>query len=308
MRIAVVGAGAMGGFYGAKLARGGYDVHFLMRRDYQAVQRNGLTVHSWQGDFHLPKVNCYQDVRQMGEVDLVFIGLKTTANDHYEELVGPLMGPDTLALTVQNGLGNDDRLAELFGAPRVAGGLAFLCSNRGAPGVIEHLDYGHVHVGNYQRRPDKKIRQFAQMLNDSGVECLVVDDLALARWEKLVWNIPFNGLSTILNVTVDIIMADKELQERAWQLMKEVQSAAKACGSVIDDALLDKMIFYSRKMKPYMTSMQLDAQAGRPLEVDSIVAEPLRRGGAVGVPMPEMERLHRQLVELDPANLAKRNK
>jgi len=302
MRIAIVGAGALGAFYGAKLALAGFDVHFLLRRDYQVVRRRGLHIHGWQGDFHLAHVNCYLDVAEIGLVDLVFIGLKTTANDHYEQLLQPLMGNDTLALTAQNGLGNEEQLAEMFGPQRVAGGLAFLCSNRRENGVIEHLDYGQIHIGNYDRPPDATLRKFGAMLNACGVQCQVVDDLALARWKKLVWNVPFSGLSALLDMKVNQIVADGPLRLRARRLMDEVQAAAAANAVLIEDCFLHEMIAATERMKPYYTSMHLDARTHRPLEVDSIIGQPLRRGIAHGLDMPEMAKLYAQLLQLDQNN------
>lgn len=304
MRIGIVGAGALGGFYGALLAREGYDVHFLMRRDYEKVRRDGLMVLSCWGDFRLKKVNCYCSSEEMGQVDLVFVGLKTTANGYYEKLIGPVMGPDTWVLTAQNGLGNEEQLAELFGAERIAGGLAFLCSNREDEGVIRHLDYGHIHIGNYQRPADDRLRQFGTMMSNSGVKCVVVDDLTMARWEKLVWNVPFNGLSAALDKTVDLIVGDDKLRARAGQLMKEVQTAAQACGIPIEDAILDKMMDYTIKMKPYFTSMHLDQRNGQPMETEAIVGAPLRSGRANGAELPELQELYNQLkaVEADPCN------
>lgn len=301
MRIAIVGAGAMGGLYGAFLARAGYDVHFLMRRDYDVVKTSGLIVESCRGDFHLDHVNCYQRPEDIGVVDLVFVGLKTTANDCYEQLISPLMGPTTRVLTAQNGLGNEESLAELFGDQRVAGGLAFLCSNRKAPGVICHLDYGFLHIGNFQRGPDATLRTFADMLNKSDVECTVVEDLALSRWKKLVWNVPFNGLSALLDMTVDKIMADAKLRERAWQMMKEVQAAAEADGLMIEDGFLEYMMELTVKMEPYYTSMHLDRRGGRAMEVEAIIGEPLRRGQKNGLDLTEMQNLYTGLKEIDLA-------
>lgn len=301
MRIAIVGSGAMGGLYGAFLARAGYDVHFLMRRDYEAVKKSGLTVFSCWGDFHLDSVQCYQRSEDIGMVDLVFVGLKTTANGDYQKLITPLMGPQTRVLSAQNGLGNEEHLAELFGAERVAGGLAFLCSNRKSPGVINHLDYGFLTIGNFQRAPDAMLLTFAEMLNASGVECTVVDDLALARWKKLIWNVPFNGLSALLDRMVDKIMADPKLHERAWRLMKEVQAAAGANGSVIEDGFLEYMMELTVKMEPYYTSMHLDRRGGRAMEIEAIIGEPLRRGQQYGLDLPEMQNLYTGLKEIDLA-------
>lgn len=302
MRIAVVGSGAMGAFYGALLARAGYDVHFLMRSDYQAVRRNGLTIRSCRGDFHLAQVNCYNDPRQIGPADLVFVGLKTTENQAYQQLITPMFSDNTLILTAQNGLGNTERLAELFGPDHIAGGLAFLCCNRQEPGVICHLDYGQLRIGNFQRPGDTKLSTLGEMLNKSSVECQLVDNLALAQWDKLVWNVPFNGLSTLLDKTVDKIFATPPLRRRAEQLMQEVQTAAATQGLEITDALLEKMMTNTEKMAPYFTSMHLDARNGRPLEVEAIIGEPLRRGLAAGADLPALQQLYDQLTDLDQAN------
>jgi len=299
MRVAIVGAGALGGFYGAMLARKSYDVHFLMRRDFEAVSKKGLTVQSSNGDFHLEQVNCYRRTDQIGPVELVFIGLKTTANSSYEQLIPPLLGANTRIVTAQNGLGNEELLAELFGAERVAGALAFLCSNRTEPGVINHLDYGFLNMGNYQRTPDETLRELNEMFNQCGVESKLTDNLALARWKKLIWNVPFSGLSTLLDKTVDKIMNDADLRAKAERLMKEVQLAAAAHKLVIEDGFLEHMLFLTHKMIPYHTSMHLDRLNHQPLELEAIVGEPLRRGRKYGLEFPEMEALYEGLSVLD---------
>lgn len=292
MRIAIVGTGALGGFYGAMLARGGYDVHFLARRDYEKIRDNGLVVRSVQGDFHLEQVNCYRRPDEIGPVDLAFIAFKATDNQVYESLLSPLMGPRSLALTAQNGLGNEEQLAEIFGAERVAGGLAFLCANRHEDGTIEHLDYGHMHIGNYQRPPDVKLLEFGKMLESSGVRCEVVENLALSRWKKLIWNVPFNGLSTLTDQTVDKIVSDPTLRSRALALMKELQIIASVYGLNIDDAFLNLMMEYTDKMKPYYTSMHLDARAGKELEIEAIFGEPLCYAQKKNIPVPQLESLY----------------
>jgi len=299
MRIAIVGSGALGGYYGALMAHHGYDVRFLMRSDYQVVKAQGLTVRSCRGDFHLDQVDCYRRPEEIGLVDLVFIGLKTTADFRFRELLTPLMGPDSLALTVQNGLGNDDKLAKIFGPRRIAGGLAFLCANRIAPGVIKHLDYGHMHIGNYQQPPDDRLHQISQIMLNSGIDCKVVANLLLAQWRKLVWNVPFNGLSALLDMTVDQIIADDKLVDRAASLMKEVQAAAQTQGLMIHDDDLEQMLAYTYKMEPYYTSMHLDRRNGHPLEIESIIGEPLRRGQNQGVEMPAMARLYQGLKAIE---------
>ena len=302
MKIAIVGSGALGGFYGAMLARKGHDVHFLMRNDYEMVRKNGLFVRSKLGDFHLAKVNCYDKPDQIGPVDLVLVGLKTTANHMYEPLIRPLVKPQTIVLTAQNGLGNEEKLAELFGEKAVAGGMAFLCANRTTPGVIEHLDYGHMHIATYKPPADEKLYRFAEMLEQSSIECKVMDDLAKARWSKLLWNVPFSGLSTLLDVTVDEVVGDAEIRNRAKELMDEVLAAAAACGARLSEDFPAKMMAATDRMEPYYTSMHLDRLAGRPMEIESIVGEPLRRGLDAGVKLRQMQLLYDGLLKLDTDN------
>ena len=146
MKIAVVGCGALGSFYGAKLAVAGEDVHFLLRSDYEIVRRSGVRIQSVDGNFEAhPK--CANSPRAIGQCDLVLIGLKTTANEAFASLLPELVGPGTALLTLQNGLGNEEQLAGLFGPERVLGGLCFVCLNRTAPGHIEHTAHGDIFLG-----------------------------------------------------------------------------------------------------------------------------------------------------------------
>ena len=303
MTIAVVGVGALGGFYGGLLARQGQDVHFLLRSDYQAVKQQGLTINTPPGDFHLDAPQIYRATNDMPMPELVFIGLKTTANDHLADLLTPLVGPDTWLLTAQNGLGNEEALAQLFGEQRVAGGLAFLCANRIAPGVIHHLDYGRLTIGNYQRPADDRLRRFAAIMNDAGqaanITCDVADDLLNVRWKKELWNVPFNGLSALLDRTVDKIIADPALNDRCWRLMREIQAIAAAEGHTLTDDDLAQNMARTEVMKPYYTSMHLDRRQGRPMEIESIFGEPLRRAQSRGLATPELEALTHALRRLD---------
>lgn len=297
MRIAIVGTGAVGGYYGAMLARSGQDVHFLMRRDYAKVKANGLCVRSCLGNFHLDSVSCYNNPHDIGPVDLAFISIKATDNDQLSELVTPLMARHTRALTVQNGLGNEEILANIVAAENVAGGLAFLCSNRLDDGTIHHLDYGHIHIGNYRRPPDKTLNTFGQMLNDCGVKCEVVENLALSRWKKLIWNVPFNGLTTLTDQTVDKIVGNPELRQWARGLMLELQAAAASYDLYIENSFLDLMMEYTDKMEPYYTSMHLDARCGRKLEIEPIIGQPLRYAEKHNMAVPCLSRLYHKLKE-----------
>jgi 2-dehydropantoate 2-reductase len=193
MKIAVVGCGAVGSYYGARLAQSGQDVHFLLRSDFDAVRRNGVLVRSPKGDFRV-RPKCARSPEEIGPSDLVVIGLKTTANAQFRRLLPSLVGPQTAVLTLQNGLGNEEHLAQLFPPEQIMGGLCFVCLNRIEPGIIHHLDHGLVVLGEFQGWPEPRTHDIAGLFRNAGIPCNVSDNLARAHWEKLVWNIPFNGL------------------------------------------------------------------------------------------------------------------
>lgn len=301
--IAVIGAGAVGGYYGARLAQHGYDVHFLLRSDYESVRQNGWTIQSRDGDFSLApdQVHVYRDPRDMPQADLVLIALKATANDHYEELIRPLLKEDTVLLTLQNGLGNEDRLADLFGAHRIVGGLAFVCLNRVSPGHIAHTDHGMIRLGEFRGGPSPRVQRLAELFAASQIPCRILDSLLYGRWEKLLWNIPFNGLGAALDLATDALIATPAGEALVRSIMQEVSAAAAAYGVIFPPDLIDRQIQNTRTMGPYKSSMQIDRETGRALEVDAILGRPLAAAQAASVPTSRLEMLDRLLRLIDPA-------
>jgi 2-dehydropantoate 2-reductase len=293
-KIAVIGSGAVGGYYGARLAQRSHDVHFLLRSDYAAVTKNGLVVQSCAGDFKLApsQFHAYTDPSSMPKVDLVLVALKTTNNDQFEPLIRPLLKDDTAILTIQNGLGNEDRLAELFGPQRILGGMAFVCINRKEPGVIHHIDHGFIRLGEFGGGPSDRASQIAGMFVSSKVPCEVLDDLLLGRWIKLVWNIPFNGLGAALNLTTDVLLDNPSGVQLLTTVMDEVVAIAKAQGLAMPPDIVERQMTHTSTMGAYRSSMQIDRQEGRELEVESILGEPLRQARRLGVSAPKLEMLY----------------
>jgi 2-dehydropantoate 2-reductase len=195
-------------------------------------------------------------------------------------------------LTLQNGLGNDDLLATKFGAERVMGGLCFVCINRSDDGIIHHLGEGHVSLGNFSRPVDQRLRDVADAFKASGVPARVVDELAATQWRKLVWNIPFNGLAVAMGgVDCAAILSTPEGEARVRALMAEVIDAATFFGYTMPEDLIEQQLQVTRAMGPYRPSTLIDFLDGRPIELDAIWGEPLRRARAAGLAMPELERL-----------------
>ena len=291
-KIAVVGSGAVGGYYGGMLAHAGHDVHFLMRADLDAVRREGMVIFSKGNEVRLPRVQCAGTTTEIGPVDLVLISVKATANRELERLLPPLIGESTALLTLQNGLGNEAFLSARWGAERVMGALCFVCINRTAPGVIRHLDHGTISIGEFRRPVSARARALAEAFNAVDVEANAVDDLEGERWRKLLWNIPFNGLSIAACANVAEVLADARLRALARSLMDEVLDAARRLGHEIPDAFADWQIERSDSMGAYRPSSMIDFEMGRPVEVEAIWGEPLRQGLAAGAKMPMLELLH----------------
>jgi 2-dehydropantoate 2-reductase len=299
-RIAVVGSGAIGSYYGARLAYAGSDVHFLMRGDLNEMRRAGLYVRGKGENFRLAKVNCYNSAKEIGPCDLVLIAVKATSNGDLVDLVPPLLHKQTMVLTLQNGLGNEEFLADHFGAERVLGGLCFVCLSRISRTDIERYDYGHIVLGEYGRAPQPRTHEVAAEFKRAGVTCSVTEDVLLERWRKLVWNIPFNGLS-ILGGGIDTsaILADVALRRATLALMNEVIFAANKCGYPLPDAAALEQIKRTETMGAYKPSTLLDWEAGRPLEIEAIWGEPLRRASAAGASAPRLEIVYALLKALD---------
>ena len=301
-RIAVVGAGAIGLYYGGKLAHFGRDVHFLLRRDYETIRKRGLRIRSKSENIHVAKVNAYQSTEAIGLCDLVLVAVKTISNPDLPSLIAPLLGAETIILTLQNGLGNEEFLAGHFGAERILGGLCFISLNRTTSGVVERFDSGRLTIGEFSGHPRPRLHDIAWEFKRSGVVCSVLADLMRERWRKLVWNIPFNGLTiTKGGIGTGEILANDQLRLEALALMDETIAIASAAGHPLPTAVALDLMKRTEEMGNYKPSTLLDLEAGRPLELEAIWGEPLRRGQAAGVAAPRLENLYRELKALDQA-------
>jgi 2-dehydropantoate 2-reductase len=301
---AIIGTGALGGFYGARLQRAGCELHFLLHSDYEHVRQHGLICESPDGDFTLPKVNAYADVRDMPKCDIVCVCLKTTQNHLLPQLLPSVVKDDGVVLVMQNGLGMEAQVAEIVGTQRVIGGLCFLCSNKVGPGHIRHLGYTLVALGEFVTRGiSERLRAIANDFRRAKVETELAEDLDVARWQKLVWNIPYNGLSVVLDATTTELMNHPQSRRLVEAIMREVVADARVCGVGVTDEIIERMLSNTEKMTPYRTSMKIDFDDRRPMEIEAIFGNPLRSVQRTGAASPLLEQLYAALTFLDARNV-----
>ena len=295
MRYGVIGVGAIGGYYGSKLAYSGQEVHFLSHSDYQYVKERGMQVDSCDGSFHLEHVNVYQYSADMPKCDVVIVGLKTTNNHLLSSLLPPLLHEHTAVLLIQNGIGVEADVQQMFPEVQLIAGLAFICSAKTEPGRVNHQCYGSINLGNYSCKDEKLFQQILNDFTNAGIQTGSVP-YEEARWKKAVWNMPFNGMTVALDTQTDLLLKNPATRQLIRDLMMEVVGAANHLGvSGLDESFVDKMIETTDAMTPYSPSMKLDYDFHRPMEIYYIYTRPIEIARAAGYHMPKLEMLEAEL-------------
>ncbi|WP_062382403.1 putative 2-dehydropantoate 2-reductase [Pseudomonas abietaniphila] len=306
-RVGIIGTGAIGGFYGVMLARAGYDVHFLLRSEFSAVSQKGLRVDSQvHGVLSLDPVQAYASADDMPACDWLLVGAKTTNNDGVAPAIIQAAAPGAKVLMLQNGLGVEDDLRALLpDSLHLLGGLCFICVHRTGPGQIAHQAFGAVNLG-YHSGPAVDgaarltvVEEGAALFHAAGLESVAMDNLDKARWQKLVWNVPYNGLSVLLNASTTPLMADRDSRELIQGLMAEVVQGAEACGHTLPDGYAEQLFKVTGHMPDYRPSMHHDFVEKRPLELEAIYAKPLAAALAAGCDMPKIRALYHALAFID---------
>lgn len=295
LRYGVIGTGAVGGFYGARLARSGREVHFLLHRDYEFVKEHGLFVDSCDGDFHLSEPHVYDEAARMPQCDVVLVALKSTNNHMLAELLPPLLHERSLVVLIQNGIGVEEDVQRLLPGVWLAAGLAFICSAKTEPGRVCHQCYGSINIGNYSCPDEALIERVTADLLAAGIEAHEVE-YATARWRKAVWNMPFNGMTVALHCQTDELLRNPATRRLIREQMMEIVHATRAMGvGGVDEEFVEKMIATTDAMTPYSPSMRLDWDCGRPMEIEYIYTRPLEMARQAGCPMPRLEMLEAEL-------------
>ncbi len=294
MTYSIIGMGAIGGFYGGRLAHAGLEVHFLSHSDYAYVVEHGLQIDSCDGNFHLPHINAYHTSADMPKTDVVIVGLKSVNNHLLPELLAPIITDNTVVVLIQNGIGLEADLQAAFPNLHIVAGLAFICSSKTQPGHINHQCYGSINLGNYSCPPER----FSQILEDFQKAGLQVAEVPYeeARWKKAVWNMPFNGMTVALDTSTDKLLNNPATRQLIYDQMMEVIGAANALGiEAITSEFADKMIEMTDAMVPYSPSMKLDYDFHRPMEIYYLYTRPIEEARKAGFEMPKLSMLEAEL-------------
>lgn len=293
-KVLVVGTGAVGGFYGGRLALAGARVATLCRSDYDTVRSHGITVDSIWGDFQFTPEKVIRRAAEYGPTpDYILVALKVLPGVDQVEIIKDAVGPGTAIILIQNGIGIDEPVAAAFPGNEVIGAVAFIAVSRPGPGRILHADYGRLVLGRFPAGTSTRVQKLAELFQAAGVPCEVTDDIVAARWRKLVWNAPFNPMS-VLGGSVDTgtMVEMRESADLARATMEEVLRIAAASGHRLAPEVIERNFEGTRAMKPIKTSMLADFEAGRPMEVEAIVGNALRTAGRHGVQAPHLETLY----------------
>ena len=309
LRILVVGTGAIGGFYGGKLAQAGAAVTTLCRSDYEVVKTKGISVTSVFGDFHFEPERVIREIGEYGSPpDYILVGLKVLPEIDTKAIIKDAVGPKTAIVLLQNGIDIEEPVARAFPDNEIISGLAFICATRTGPGQIDHTDFGRLVLGRFPWGRSVKINEFARLLNDAGVPCEVTEDVVSARWRKLVWNAPFNPIS-VLGGGADTrtMVENPESLELARQVMEEICSIAEAAGHPLPPEVVQENIDGTRRMAPYKSSMLVDFEAARPMEVEAILGNALKTARRYDISAPHIESLYGLLKLVDNKIRAHKN-
>lgn len=294
MNIAILGAGALGCYYGARLVQAGHRVTFIMRSAYEPVKQRGLHINSIFGDIDLAEPHIARTPEDCGPVDLVIVCWKTTCNAMLAQALPPLLHAGTRVLTFQNGMGNAEAIAQLVPAERVFIGLCFVCVMMEEPGTVEHLEKGDIQFAPYRASAEglAAAQELATLFAGTPIKTSSFMHAEQILWCKLSWNIPFNGLCLAHGgISIRQLFTRPQEVQRARAIMNEVCHTAELRGFPLPAEIVNRQMDSTAGMGDFIPSSAVDFNRGRPVEFEAIWGTPMRLAQEVGATIPEWERL-----------------
>lgn len=283
MRIAVMGTGAVGAYFGAKLAVAGHDLVFIARgKHLEAMLREGLRVNSLGGNLHIESARFTADAHDAGSVDLILFCVKSYDTETAAEALAPIVGERTTILSLQNGIDNPEKIARRWGEKRTLVGVVYVGAQIASPGVVTHSAGGKIIFGPSAGAIHENAKLVEQTLCAAGIPCELSGDIQKKQWTKLLWNAPFCAISCLTRANVKQIVESEPLTRLVLDCMSEVQAAALTRGIDLPDKLCEEALIFSKGLGAFKPSMLQDLEAGKPLEVDAfngIVVKLLQQTG-----------------------------
>lgn len=293
--VLIVGAGAIGALYGSVLARQGAKVSVVCRSDYEVVSRNGYTIKSKILGDHVFKPE--RVLRNVGDCkpspDYLILTVKVLEGEDRAALIAPAVGSNTVVVLLENGIDIEPEIGRAFPKNEILSCLAFVGVSRVGHGEISHQSFGHLMLGKFPAGVTPAAQKLGALWEAGGINCKVTDNVVTARWQKAVWNAVFNPLSILGGVlTTAQMLHSKEAEDFVRRGMQEVCAVAAAVGHPLSPEVIERHIAGTRSMPPYKTSMALDYENRRPMEVEAILGNVVRAGRGASVPMPVLEALY----------------
>ncbi len=295
MRIAAMAAGAVGGYFGGRMAAAGHDVHFIARRaNLEALRKSGLKLESVHGDLHLPKVNATDDPKAVGPVEIVLVAVKLWDTEHAAELAGPLVGPATRIITLQNGVDSYERVSKIYGTDKTIPGTAYIAAVLGGPGVVRHTSkFAIMRCGRMDGKPDTKLQAFVEAAKAAHIDIQPQEDMNRERWQKFIFLSAMAGANCVTREPIGKILSDPDTRTFYRRLMEECLAVGRKSGAKVPDNWVEDRMVFSDNAPPGMkASMLHDLEAGNRLELDWLTGKIVSLGRELGVPTPASETVY----------------
>ncbi len=261
-----MGAGAVGGYFGARLAASGNEVSFIARgKHLEAMRADGLKVESIQGDLHI-RSRFTSEPKEIGPVDLILFCVKSYSTEGAVKELAPLMGKETVILSLQNGVDNPDRIAGVWGKSRTLAGVVYIAAQLPGPGTIKHSAGGRIVFGELDGGAGEKTKKIHQLFAAAQLPCAISTEIRKIMWAKLVWNAPFCAIACLTRATAQEIVESESLKKLAIDCMEEVREAGRCQGVELEPSAIEEALKLSRNLGDFKPSMLQDLEAGKPLE------------------------------------------
>ncbi len=299
MRIAVFGTGGVGGYFGGKLAQSGEDVTFIARgKHLEAIRQNGLCVKSIDGDFRIQPAQATDDPRQVGEVDVVLVCVKTWQVPDAALEMKPMIGPGTMVVPLENGVQAPEELAAVLGQEHVLGGLCHISSLVSEPGCISHVGLKpHIAFGEWDNHPSERVERLRQAFEKAGVWVEIPQDIQAAMWEKFIFIATMSGVGSVTRAPVGVFRSLPETRRLLESSLKEIDALARAKGIHMQTGIVQKTLeFIDGLARAVMPSMERDILNSQPSELEAQNGAVVRMGRQTGIPTPVNEFFYASLL------------